>query len=431
MRTQIVLRFLAVLAVAALVAACGPTASPQRTMALRPSPTPSEGPVAPTEAAATPEPPAQVHLVGPRSTGYAGDLQRDLLDQCGVTYELLETDYYSALQAKFAAGEQFDLFAMDSYLVPSFAQQGFLAPLDDAAYVTTDEFLEPLLWAFTYEDTLYGIPKDFSTLALFYNTDLFAQAGLDEPNNDWTWDDLKKAARSLKDGAGAYGFSVPAVPYVFSAFVLQNGSQIITPDFSDTELDSWPAIEAGQFYTDARWEEWAVLPRDVDAGWTGEAFGRGAVAMVLEGDWLRSYLSNAFPDLPYSAVHPPAGPSGEGNLVFAFGYALSPYSSNPEGAMLAIACLTSEEAQLKLLQSGVALPSRKSLEGQPYLLDHPVANALFSGVWGAVPYGWGPHFYEVNRAIEDALMRVYDEGWSVEESFKWAAEEEIRPILGK
>lgn len=38
------------------------------------------------------------------------------------------------------------------------------------------------------DGTIYGIPKDFNTLAVFYNKDLFDYAGVEYPNNEDTWD---------------------------------------------------------------------------------------------------------------------------------------------------------------------------------------------------------------------------------------------------
>jgi multiple sugar transport system substrate-binding protein len=301
-----------------------------------------------------------------------------------------------------------------------------LQPLDEymaAAGVSRDEFLDTLINAFTFEGKTYGIPKDFNTLALFYNKDLFAEAGVEEPTNDWTWEDLKAAAQKITEATGVPGFSVPPDPGRFPIFVFQNGGHIMNEDFTDTLIDSPEAIEAGEFYTGARAEGWAIIPQDVGVGWQGEAFGKGDVAMVLEGGWMVPYLTSQFPDRNYGAVHPPAGPVGEGNLVFTVAYSVSVNSKNPEAAFKAIACITSEENQIKVLESGFALPSRKALQGHKYLQENPVANTIFTGAEFATPFMWGLQGEAVNTAIAQALERVYLEGMSVEESFKLAAEE--------
>jgi len=376
-----------------------------------------------TETVPTREPAAPVRLIGWTSSGPEDELQRYLMDQCGVDYELAETvDYWALLPEMFAAGEELDILQMDTTHFPLYADWGYLAPVDESAGFALDEFIEPLVQAFAYEDTPYAVPTEFDTLALFYNSDLFAEAGL-EPPVDWTWDDLREIAWLIKDYSGAYGFAVPADAYLFYPFVLQAGGWIMSPDFRETGIDWGEAIDAGWFYTSAREEGWAIIPEDVGASWHAEAFGWGEVAMVLGGYWMRAYLSEQFPDLAYGAVQVPAGPGGKGTMFSAGAYAVSATSPDPLSAWEAIACLTSEEAQSLLLESGTVLPSRKAFGEHPILLEDPVTSALFNSIWYASPYEWGPRHDEVALLVTEALRRVYYEGWSVEDSFVQAADD--------
>ena len=50
---------------------------------------------------------------------------------------------------------------------------------------------------------VYGIPRDFDTIALFYNKGLFDSAGVEYPTADWTWDDLRAAAEKLATEDGS------------------------------------------------------------------------------------------------------------------------------------------------------------------------------------------------------------------------------------
>lgn len=417
MPRRIVRKLLGLLLVAAIVTTCKPENGT----------TPVTEPP-PTKVEPTKEPQVQAHLVAWPYDGAEGEIEFDVLDQCGVTYNIVEEDYWKRLQIMFSAGEQFDILYMNSTYLPSYAEGGLLDPVDDSAGIELDEFIEPLVQAFAFEDTAYGIPRDFDTLALFYNQDLFAELELEVPNDEWGWDELQEVAWFITDRTGVFGFSVPASDWVFSAFVLQAGSPIMSPDFSDTWIDSEEAVWAGEFYTGARWEGWGTIPEDVGASSQAEAFGRGDVAMMLDGSWRHSYLSEQYPDLNYGVVEPPAGPGGEGNLVFATAYAVSAKSYAPQAAWKAIACLTSEEAQTELLEAGVALPSRQYFAGHKLLGDNPVANVAFGHVEYATAYAWGPHHAEVAAAISAALLRVYHEEYSVEESLFQAAEE-IRAII--
>ena len=52
---------------------------------------------------------------------------------------------------------------------------------------------------FTLDGQVYGIPKDFNTLAVFYNEDLFDEAGVDYPNAEDTWESFAEKLRGVSE----------------------------------------------------------------------------------------------------------------------------------------------------------------------------------------------------------------------------------------
>jgi multiple sugar transport system substrate-binding protein len=344
-----------------------------------------------------------------------------------VRYEPITGDYWQAIKTLVGAREAPDIYYMDIFQFPFFAQEGVLVPLDDlmaTTGITGDLFIPDLIDAFTYEGKVYGIPKDFNTLALFYNRDMFDAAGLEYPTDEWTWDDLGAAAEALSDpDQNIYGLGVPADPGRFPIFVFQNGGQIMTADFADTLLDSAEATEAARFYTSFYFDGIGALPSDVGEGWQGTAFGKGNFAMVYEGGWLIPYLDQQFPDLNYGAVLPPQGPRGYGNLIFTVAYVISRDCQNPEAAWQVIKFITNEASQTSVLESGFALPSRVSLADHPYFQEHPTSATIFRGASGATPFMWGLYGSDVNEQMGQALERIYLEGMDPAASFQQAAQE--------
>ena len=351
-----------------------------------------------------------------------------------VKYEPITGDYWAAISTMVASGEEPDIYYMDIFQFPFYVSKQVLSPLDDfmaASGVSKEEFIPSLINAFSAEGKVYGIPKDFNTLALFYNKAYFEAAGLDEPTDDWTWDDLKAAAVALsKPDESIYGFGVPPDAGRFPVFVFQNGGHIMSEDFSDTLLDSPEAIKAAEFYTGFRADGSGAIPSDVGEGWQGTAFGKGSLAMVYEGGWLIPYLNEQFPETQYGAVVPPAGPAGEGNLVFTVAYVISKNSKNPEAAWKVIDFLTNEESQITVLTSGFALPSRAVLKDHEYFETHPASAAIFRGAAFATPFMWGVHGSDVNDQMSKALERVYLEGQSPADALKEAAET-LREVLAE
>lgn len=347
-----------------------------------------------------------------------------------VKYEPITGDYKQALLTSIAAGTEPDIFYVDIFWWLELATNDVLLPLDDlmaASGVKKEDFIPSLVEAFTYNGKLYGIAKDFNTLGLFYNKDLFDKAGLAYPTDNWTWDDLKAAAKALTDLSDPqkpiYGFCTPPDPGRFPVFVFQNGGSIMNADFSDTTLDSPAAIEAARFYTSFRAEGIGALPSDLGEGWQGTLFGKGQCAMVYEGGWLIPYLRDQFPNVKYGVVMPPAGPKGEGNLIFTVAWGISANTKNPEAAWRVVQFLTSEASQKTVLESGFALPSRASLQNSDYLKNNPNVAAIFNGSFnGARPFFWGKVGSDVNDQMGKALERIFQQNQPVDEAMKQAAE---------
>jgi multiple sugar transport system substrate-binding protein len=360
------------------------------------------------------------------------ELQRVLLDECGVSAQpaVSYSDYRDTFLAMNAAGETPDILFVDTVNLPYFAEQGLLTPPDDIYQIDWDVFMDSTVEAFAYEQIYYAVPREFSTLALYYNLPIFWETGLEEPGDDWNWDQLVETSWHIIDAYGTPGMAVSTWPYHFAPFVFQNDGRIMSEDFWEPEIDSWQAIDAGYFYIYAREDGWAVLPEDVDRGWTGEAFGSGDVAMVLDGYGLRNYLREVYPELEYGAVQLPAGPSDRGNILFGTGYAVSAGSSNPEAALQAIECLTSEWAQYEMMDSGMYLPTRKLFQEDESHQEDPLVRAIYEGAGFATPYSWGPRHDEIDGVLRSALERAFWGELTVEESFMEAAEE-IRYVVGQ
>lgn len=347
-----------------------------------------------------------------------------------VKYEPITGDYKQALLTAIASGTEPDVFYMDIFWWQELAKNDTLLAMDDlmaASSVAKSDFIPALIDAFTYDGKVYGIPKDFNTLGMFYNKDLFDKAQLEYPTDNWTWDDLKNAAAKLTDLSDpqkpVYGFCTPPDPGRFPVFVFQNGGTIMNDDFSDTTLDSDKAAAATQFYTDFRANKIGALPADLGEGWQGTLFGKGQCAMVYEGGWLIPYLRDQFPNTKYSVVQPPAGPAGEGNLIFTVAWAISKNSKVSDAAWKVVNFLTSEASQKAVLESGFALPSRASLQSSDYLKNNPNTAAIFNGAFnGAKPFFWGAVGSDVNDQMGKALERIFKENQPIPDSLKQAAE---------
>ena len=114
--------------------------------------------------------------------------------------------YWTKLNTLFAGKTPPDVFAMDAPLFLDWQSRGVLLnlqPYIDASPGFLDGIFEGPLKGYKLTDGYYGLPRDFQTIVMFYNKDMFDAASLAYPKEGWTWSDVQKAAKQLtKDNNG-------------------------------------------------------------------------------------------------------------------------------------------------------------------------------------------------------------------------------------
>ncbi|TDC13381.1 extracellular solute-binding protein [Streptomyces sp. 8K308] len=128
-----------------------------------------------------------------RAAGVEVDVE---FEPSGVDDEQFKTRLALDLQA----GSGPDIMTLDGIWVGEFAQAGYLEPLPDTDWDGWAQIPEAVQQLAAYDDQLYGIPWGTDGRVLFYNRELFEEAGL--PADDWqptSWDELLDAAEALSE----------------------------------------------------------------------------------------------------------------------------------------------------------------------------------------------------------------------------------------
>ncbi len=187
----------------------------------------------------------------------------------------LQPQFDTVLAERIAAGNPPDAFYLDSFTFVDLQAEGALAAVGDRITNTAD-FYPKLVQAFTADGRLYCAPKDFSTLALFYNRKMFAAAEVAEPTDTWTWENLRVAAEALSfPEKGIYGIVIDPDMARWAALLYQAGGAVIDSSGSRMALDAPPAREALDFYAGLVDNGMAASASYLDSRWPGEAFAAG------------------------------------------------------------------------------------------------------------------------------------------------------------
>jgi multiple sugar transport system substrate-binding protein len=316
------------------------------------------------------------------------------LEAEGITlkYEPLEGDYNPALFNQLSAGTAGDIIYIPVETAPGIIATGKVLALAEVG-VDTSPFLENLLAPYTIDGKVYGIPKDFNTLALHYNKDLFDEAGVEYPNDEDTWETFAEKVRGVAAlGGDVKGVCFPASFDRFGAFAFAAGWQPFDAE-GKSNLQDENLTTAVTWYTDLVKEGVAVQPSDIGAGWTGDCLKSDNVGVAMEGAWILGFLRDNAPNLQYGTAKMPIGPSGKrGNFIYTVAYGINADSANKEAAAKVLAALTSEKAQQWVLEQGLAIPSRSAIADNPYFAgETPEAMAnkeVFEGAADGNVYGF-------------------------------------------
>jgi multiple sugar transport system substrate-binding protein len=328
-----------------------------------------------------------------------------------LTYEPLEGDYNAALFNALSAGTAADIFYIPVETAPGIIATGKVLALD--GLFDTAPFIDSLVEAYTVDGSVYGIAKDFNTLAIHYNTDLFDEAGVAYPDANDTWATFADKLRAVAAlDAEVYGSCFPAGFDRFGAFAFAAGWQPFDADGNTNLLD--PAfVEAVSWYTDLVREGVAIQPSDIGQGWTGGCFATDDVAIAIEGAWMLGFLRNEAPNLQYGTTFMPIGPSGErGNFLYTVAYGINADSPNRAAALRVLEAITGPAAQQWVLEQGLAIPSRTALADNPFFLEgtpEAIANrVVFEGAADGHVLGFqfGNIGTDWMTPINDALVAI-------------------------
>jgi sn-glycerol 3-phosphate transport system substrate-binding protein len=173
------------------------------------------------------------------------------------------------------------------------------------------------------ESEFYGIPFQRSSVLLYYNLDLLAEAGLEVPT---TWEELAMAAQTLTTDERE-GILIPnSWPYwLFQPFAGGSGQNIVSDSDVDVFFDNEDVIEALQFWVDL-YEVYDATPDGVQSNWgpAPGAFMDGSAAMIMHSSGsLRNILAGAEFEVGVGGVPGQDGGeftvTGGGNLYLAAG----------------------------------------------------------------------------------------------------------------
>lgn len=352
---------------------------------------------------------------------------QQILDTCAeetgikINRQTVPTDQLLPKVLKDASSRTLpDLLFTDNPTLQQIASTGALTPLTDYG-ISTDGYYESIIKAGSYENEVYGLAPGVNGLALIYNEDLLAEAGVEPPK---TWDELTAAAAELS-GGGKYGLAFSAVPseegtWQFLPFFWSNGADL-------SKVDSPEAVEALRFVTglvDSGAASKSVLNWNQND--VADQFVAGNAAMMINGSWNLARLDEE-EGLNYGVVPIPSPQPGTPPVVALGGEVGAIPATGPErqeAAAKVLSCILAEENMLAWDEAHAYVPSKVEA-AERFAQDNPAMRPFVTQVETARSRTaeLGEQYPKVSQALATALQAALAGQQSPEEALRTAQEQ--------
>ncbi|MGV8984744.1 MAG: ABC transporter substrate-binding protein [Cypionkella sp.] len=283
-----------------------------------------------------------------------------------------------------AAGSPAAMAYVGSRTLKEFAKNDLIVPVP----MTDDEkaaYYPHIVDTVTFDGTQWGVPIAFSTKALYWNKDLFTQAGLDPEKPPTTWAEEIADAKAIKEKTSIAGYGLPAKTFdntmhQFMHWVYTNNGQVIDTDGKIT-LDSPEVLAALQAYKD-------ITPYSVEGATAYEQneiraiFLDGKVGMIQASVGAAYKLKDT--KINWGVTTLPLGPSasGPGTLLITDSLAVFKGSGVEDKAMEFAKYITSPDIQIEYELSPDAglTPLRPSAKVDALEADLPYWKPFIDGI---------------------------------------------------
>jgi multiple sugar transport system substrate-binding protein len=283
--------------------------------------------------------------------------------------------YFTKLQTAVAGGTAPDAFELNYENFVTYASAGSLLDISGPSAANAAAYYPRAYSVFQSGGKQFGLPESFSDVLLFYNKDLFDQAGVAYPTTDWTWKDELAAAQKLTNPAkGIWGDFQPVQFFEFYKVLAQNGGTFFNADASSATFNDAKGVAAAQWLIDKA-NKYKVMPTAAQLGGKDDTalFASGKLAMWHNGIWQFSGLKTA----PFKwDVQLEPGNVEKAHHFFANAIVASSKTAHPQEAFEWLSFLTSSpEAVSTRLAASWELPAvADQSQFQSYLSQTPPAN---------------------------------------------------------
>ena len=346
-------------------------------------------------------------------------------------------EYWTKLESSCTGGSAPDVFWMNGVHADTYIEGGMMLSLSDLVEDSElidwkEDFPATLTAQYERDGEIYAIPKDFDTIAVWYNKQIFDEAGVEYPSDDWTWEEMVETARKLTNKEkGIYGITAEmnGQQYYYPT-ISANGGYILAEDNETCGYEAKNTMTGHSCWTELMEEGLSPSLQQLTDTPSSTLFESGKLGMLWAGSWnTASYMKNEQLRDYVGVAELPSFDGKNGNCINGLGIGVYSKSKNLDEARLFVEWLGSKEAQEIQGKSGTVISARVDCQSL-FTESYPELNlqAYLNQVDVAMPYPCSKVTNEMLTIEYDYLTKVYTGEMSVEDAGKKIAEE-VNPLL--
>jgi multiple sugar transport system substrate-binding protein len=303
-------------------------------------------------------------------------------------------NYQEKLQEEFTSGTGPDIFWVNTPWLSTWIKDGLmmnLAPDIAKAHINMGQYIPSLVSLHTYQGAIYGLPKDWDTIAVYYNENYFAAHHIPVPTS-WSWNTtnggsfLHTLAEATIDTNGVNALSPNFNPNTVATygaemdnamqtgwgnFLAEDGVFTIPHAFaSSTSFNTPQADQVFQFIRNLMYKYHVLVPGSelgsnaTDPSSENNAlFAAGKIAMQIGGDWeTTGTYADVGGKFKIGVIPLPAGPDGTWSVFNGLIDAINPHTPNFQAAWELEQWLGSAASEKIMGEGGYIWPAIPSLD---------------------------------------------------------------------
>lgn len=274
-------------------------------------------------------------------------------------------NYFKKLHLMLASGTEPDVMLINNQNLNAYS--GYFETIDKNKY---DKLFYPnAIKSLSVLGELKAVPRDVSTLVLYYNKSLLRKYGIQEPRCNWTYEDFLSVAAKLKKHS-IYALPLENDIFYLYPFIMSNGEDV--ENLSSDNIEDYKSFKT--FKELSLRHHYAPLDFELGALTGAEFFLAKKSAFYISGRWMTPKIREVA-DFDWDIINFPMGKMGSLVPCDSTGWAVSKRSSVKNEAIAFVEYLASDKALREMAKSGLIVPARISASYSPEFLSSPPKSA--------------------------------------------------------